>query len=66
MKEIVKGVVNHLIEGDTPESKRKMDICLNECEEYYEDIIFGNRCRNCGCVLKLLTKSDKGCPKEKW
>ena len=65
MKEIIKGVARDLLEGDSPESIRKMDIC-NKCDSKVEDVIFGDRCKECGCVLKYKTKSDSKCPLDKW
>jgi len=65
MKEIIKGVKNHLIEGETSESERKLNIC-KECDKSYIDSIFGLRCRECGCILKFKVKSDSSCPINKW
>jgi len=61
MKEIIKGVTNHHLRGQTEESKKKMDICI-KCDKSYKDDIFGLRCKECGCVLKYKTKSDSPCP----
>lgn len=65
MKEIIKGVTNHLINGDTELSRMRMDIC-NKCPEKVEDVIFGDRCGKCGCILKFKVKSDSKCPLKKW
>lgn len=65
MKEIIKGVTNHVVNGDTDVSKSRMDIC-QQCPEKYEDPLFGFRCGKCGCILKFKTKSDSGCPLGKW
>tara|TARA_R110000822_G_scaffold82509_6_gene195159 strand:- start:593 stop:790 length:198 start_codon:yes stop_codon:yes gene_type:complete len=65
MKEIVKGIKRHIVDGDNNLSKLRMDIC-NKCPEKYEDIILGARCNQCGCVLKFKTKSDGKCPLGKW
>jgi hypothetical protein len=65
MKEIIKGVVNHITQGDTDTSKAKLAIC-KKCPERYEDGIFGDRCAKCGCILKFKVKSDSSCPLSKW
>lgn len=65
MKEIAKGIKNHLVNGDTLDSEAKMKIC-NVCPEMYKDVLFGKRCNKCGCVLKFKVKSDSECPLGKW
>ena len=72
MKQLLKGITNHHLNGDTEESKRRMDICMtpdsnyedNKC--YKVDSVFGYRCKECGCVLKYKVKSDSKCPINKW
>jgi rRNA maturation endonuclease Nob1 len=65
MKEILKGITNHHLDGETKESIRKMSICKG-CDESYNDVVFGLRCAKCGCILKYKTKSDSDCPLGKW
>jgi len=65
MKEIIKGVVNHHLKGETELSQQRMKICL-ACDKKKEDEIFGLRCGECGCILKYKVKSDSGCPLKKW
>lgn len=65
MKEIIKGITNHIITGATDESERKLAIC-KQCPERYEDVVFGDRCAKCGCILKFKVKSDSKCPLKKW
>ena len=65
MKEIVKGVYNHHVKGETELSKQRMDIC-KQCPSKVEDEFLGLRCGECGCILKYKVKSDSGCPLKKW
>ena len=72
MKEILKGVYNHHVKGETELSESRMKICMAPDDNYEdkkchkEDVVFGYRCKECGCVLKYKVKSDEGCPIKKW
>jgi hypothetical protein len=65
MKEIVKGIKRHHLDGETKESIRRMSIC-NSCDSKMEDPLFGARCKECGCILKYKVKSNSTCPLKKW
>ena len=41
MKEIIKGVVNHHLKGETELSQQRMNICL-ACDKKKEDEVFGS------------------------
>ena len=62
---IVRGVLGHYFNGDTPESKRRMEICT-KCPNVEEGGALGPRCGLCGCVLKFKTKSESKCPDNRW
>jgi hypothetical protein len=64
MKEIIKGITNHVLDGETKESIRRIAIC-NSCEHIKESAL-GDKCNLCGCLLKFKTKSDSKCPIDKW
>lgn len=65
MKEIIKGVINHHFKAETPEAKKRWDICM-KCEHKKDDNVFGFRCNKCGCILKYKVNSDSTCPVGKW
>ena len=64
--EIIRGIYNRLIRNEDVEkiAKIRKDICV-KCPEYQEKPI--ERCKKCGCVLSIKTRSIKSeCPLKKW
>lgn len=74
LKDFSKGLYNHINSKKLEESENKMNICLtpenddDHCSSLINvnDSLFGPRCGKCGCILKIMTKSEKKCPRKKW
>jgi hypothetical protein len=48
-------------------AQKRLEICV-ECDAREESILFGYRCKDCGCPIgkKIFTNSKKSCPRAKW
>ena len=65
IKRVLIGWWNVLLKHESPEAKRRYDICMN-CEE---KIKIGGKwvCSQCGCFLKAKSRSpEEKCLMNKW
>jgi hypothetical protein len=74
MQYMAQGVANAVVGNRTEEYEKKFIICLtpegdsSHCTSLTDvnNKIWGARCTDCGCPIKIRARSDKGCSRGKW
>lgn len=76
LKQIIKGTIKSIFKNSRTEkiAKYRLSVCSACPYQGYliNVVIFGTRiklitqCKDCGCILKLKSRSDSTCPQNKW
>lgn len=69
IREILQAYGNYIF-SNNPEherlAKERFKICYG-CDKYNDTALFGPKCDECGCVLKVKTANPEStCPLNKW